>query len=225
MSEIAKEEKSEKVGGLAFFLSFFSLAILSALNIFNLFKLFIRAADWTEWRFFLLGIVLGSLFAQRFIKGWVSVFLHELRHAILSNLVGNKWKGLEVKDQSGHFEYAYTAKTARFNAFVALAPYWLPLFTVVGGGASVAVAFKYRVALLIAVAFFYGIDLVLNFRDISPVQSDITEIKGGYGIGLFYIVIVNTFLFTIMAAWVTDGVPGLKFLVLEIWRMFSVVIK
>jgi hypothetical protein len=217
MNKIATEVNQEKIGGLAFFLSFVVLGILSIVNTYNFFSLDIR---WTEWRFFFAGMLLGGMVAHKFITGWVSVFLHELRHALLSNLVGNKWKGLVIKGESGHFEYAYSKKTARFNAFVALAPYWLPMFLILGGAVSVAAAFKYPAVLLVLIGIFYAIDLVLNFRDISPIQSDITEIKGGYGVGLTYIFIVNLFIFTLVAAWVSAGFDGVKYLFIALWRIF-----
>ncbi len=183
-------------------------------------KLNLSDFNWSAWRFFVLGLILGAAFAAKFIYGWFSVFLHEMRHALLSNAVGNKWKDLVVQSKSGHFEYAYTKKTARFNAFVALAPYWLPVFTIVGGGVSLAAAYNLQNLLIVLIAFFYGIDLVLNFRDISPIQTDITQIKGGYGVGLFYIIFVNLFIFSLIAAWVSSGWVGLKFMVLELWNAF-----
>lgn len=216
MAEIGKEEKA---GGIAIYLSFFCFSFLAVSNLINLARLNLAAFHWRQWLLFLIGTTLGAIFAAAFIKGKFSVFLHELRHAVLSNLVGNKWKSLVVGERSGHFEYAYSEKTARYNAFVALAPYWVPLFLIVGGGTSALVLQdKQSFHLTMLLSFFYGIDATLNLRDISPHQSDFTGIMGGFKFGLAYVIIVNIFIFTTLAAWISERWQGLKFLAVEPWN-------
>jgi hypothetical protein len=134
--------------------------------------------------------------------------------------VGNKAKKLHVEANSGHFEYAYSKETSHYNAFISLAPYIVPLFTFIAG--LLALAFG-RTDHIIAVAIIgagYGIDLVLNLRDISPIQTDITEIRGGYKVGLLYISAWNFLLLGVVLAWVFHGIDGFAMLLHEFAALF-----
>ncbi|MCS6893510.1 MAG: hypothetical protein NZO16_02940, partial [Deltaproteobacteria bacterium] len=64
--------------------------------------------------------ILGFLGALG-IKGKARVFYHEFKHKIVSGLVGNKPKRLEIKsDNEGEFEFEYTTETKKYNPFIAL---------------------------------------------------------------------------------------------------------
>jgi hypothetical protein len=168
---------------------------------------FIRMLDikfFQDLRPFATGVVIGTVAATFFIRGHLAVLTHELKHAVTANLFGNKWKGLKVYKNSGLFEYEYTKTTAGYNAFITLAPYWLPLFTfpvvaltylfVYTKGLSFPIQ-----ALLVGAAF--GADLRLGLGDIWPGQSDLTSIRGGYRIGLLYVYTLNVVTITFLFAW------------------------
>lgn len=219
-----KRVKEGKVGSIAFYLSLITFFSLGSINLVNSLRFAIRQPDKDVWLPCLIAALIGAFLASRLIKGRLSVFIHEMKHALISNLVGNKWKGLVVGSSSGHFEYAYSEKTSRFNAFVSLAPYILPVLTVTGGAVSYVLTLQYPPLLPRMVSLFYGADLVLNLRDISPMQSDITDIRGGYKMGLAYIFAVNLFIFTIFLAWISGGQEGIKYLFLELPRQFHSVV-
>ena len=207
----------KKVGGFAFFLSLFFLSALGSFNLL-LIPALIDTQALLNWLYFAGGCLLGCGLAVLFITGHYSVFLHELRHSILSNLVGNKAKSMKVRKSSGHFEYQYTKATAEYNAFISLAPYFLPVFTVAGLIIGFATCYSNHKLVVLIAATGYGIDLVLNMRDISPYQTDLSLISGGYRIGLAYVIAINLTLFSIFAAWISQGPVGLKYLVYGLWR-------
>ena len=107
-TEPAESEASrgEKIGGFAFFLSLSVLAplgvVLTALTALN-----VRPVDDRAVTIFAGAWVVGLLIGKVFIRGHVSVLIHESKHAIVSNLVGNKRKGMKIGRNSGHFVYAY----------------------------------------------------------------------------------------------------------------------
>lgn len=212
--------KESKVGGLAFFLSLFVLIIISLLNLVILAGL-LNKESLPFWLRFLSATILGGAISSIFITGRASVFTHELKHAILSNLVGNKAKGMVYNRDSGHFEYSYTKSTAHYNAFISLAPYFVPLFTIVFLLISLPFWYREHSLLVIAAGVGYGVDFVLNKRDISPRQTDFSLITGGYSIGIIYVLAINTAIFTTMGAWISGGVQGLKYLVLGYWVILS----
>ena len=170
-----------------------------------------------QWTRFLSGAILGGLVAKVFIVGHLSVMFHELKHFILSQCAGNRSRGFEVKARSGFFKYAYNKDTAKFNALIALAPYWFPLFTIFGVLLAIPAYFSAPQFITFVVGVGAGLDFVMNMRDISPYQTDLTGISGGYKVALLFIAAMNLAILTILAAWISQGVFGLKVLLTALW--------
>lgn len=206
-----------RVGGLAFFSSLLALITLSIFNIPLLPALWFGEGP-SRLAHFLLGMMPGIFLAMYCIQGKYSVLIHEFKHSIISGLVGNRAKAIKVKKDSGHFAYTYTSRTAAYNAFIALAPYWIPLFTVL----ALLIAFSLwrhnAINFCIAVGVGYGTDLVMNVRDISPRQTDLTLIRGGYKIGLTYVIAMNLALASFLLAGIMQGSFGLTYLVKSLWH-------
>lgn len=203
-----KDTTQEKVGGVGFFISCFALLPLSIiLTIFAAIAVS-KSEDPIRFVYFLPGLLLGFFIAYCFIRSTLSVLLHEIRHSILSTMAGNKWRKLNVTKTAGSFEYAYSEDTEHFNVFIALAPYWLPMFTVLALAISLGFFLDTPRLFLACVGVGIGIDLVLNLRDISPIQTDFSNIKGGFPLGLLYVSAMNLILIAVITIWVareTDG--------------------
>lgn len=208
---MAKKEKKEDgpVGGIVFFLSLAFLTLLGTLNALLLPRLFFDQA-WHRSGLFLVGVFVGFSCAHFFVRGRLSVLLHELKHSLLSGLVGNRWKQMAVQSDQGHFEYSYTKHTSQYNAFIALAPYFLPVMTVL----AIGLVFWHPNVNLKLVLFGagYGLDVWCGLRDIQPWQTDLTSIRGGYKIALAYIAAAHLLIFTLLVAWVFQGGLGLRLL-------------
>ncbi len=214
-----KDTTGEVVGGFAFFLSLAAL-LPTGLLFFTLSIAQLRSADFTLAGIFLASCLFGAMLAQSLIRGHISVLIHEFKHSLISNLVGNKFKEMKINEHSGHVQYSYTKRTAHYNAFIALAPYIVPVFTFVGALIAIACLQENEIATLVIVGLAYGADLLLNARDISPVQTDITLIRGGYSVGLLYIAAWNFIIAAILLAWAFQGLPGLVTLVEAVSRFF-----
>ena len=208
---VAKKKAGEPVGGFAFFLS---LSVLLPTGIFltGLTLVNVRPVDVQALGTFGASWIAGMMLGHVLIKGHISVLIHESKHAVVSNFAGNKRKEMKVNKDSGHFVYSYTKHTAHFNALISLAPYILPVFTVVGLIASLAIFRNDHVLAALLVGMCYGIDTILNARDISPIQPDIHEIRGGFGIGLLYIFSWNLTIFALLLAWAFQGGSGILML-------------
>lgn len=218
MGKVDKLKKQLRVGGFAFFSSLFFLLVLSIMNFCLLTNLWNEEAQ-QHLISFALGMVPGLFVAGYFIQGHSSVLIHEFKHSLLSGLVGNRARSMNVKKDSGHFEYEYTRLTAEYNAFISLAPYIIPLFTIPAMVFAYAV-WGYSHDLMCAViGMGYGTDLLLNMRDISRRQTDITMIKGGYRVGVLYIFAMNAAILSIILAWVLQGTLGLRYLLYGLWQM------
>ena len=218
-AEEQKESDASPVGGFAFFLSLF-LILPGSLVLFYLSLQQARETELQTALAFIGATMFGALFTQNFIKGHISVLIHEFKHALISNLVGNKYKGMRVDKNSGDFQYAYTKKTAHYNAFISLAPYIVPICTFVGFLLSIAIASgdSFVASLILGIA--YGSDLTLNFRDISPIQTDLTDIRGGYRVGVMYVIGWNLFTAAFVLSLAFHGLSGIGMLLGSLAELF-----
>lgn len=199
--------ESSVVGGFAFFLSLGALLptglLLTTLTFFR-----IGSADLEATLTFVIAGIAGAVIAHLGIKGHISVLIHEFKHSLVSNLVGNKYKGMKIEQDSGYFQYAYTKSTAHYNAFISLAPYIVPVFTFLGTLLALTFFRHDHTFAALSVGVGYGVDLVLNIRDISPIQTDLSLIRGGYYVGLLYIIAWNLMIMGSVCAWVFHGFSG-----------------
>ncbi len=213
MAKKVKVVKNLKAGGLVFFSSYLLLFILALSNLVALFTLFDAEGAITKTLTFLGCFVLGTLCSQALIREKNSVLIHEVKHALISGLAGNKWKGMRVKDNSGDFTFAYSKRSAAYNAFIMIAPYWLPVFTILICGLSVSVWLKDHFWAACFAGLGAGMDFLLNVRDISPIQTDLTNIRGGYRVAVGYIICINIVVLSFLFAWVLKSWGGVQELI------------
>lgn len=216
-----EEEKKEQkpVGGLPFFISIICLVIISINNLIFLPKLIYEKIG--EDGFFsslqnLIAFASISLFsallAKFFLKHELAVLIHEFKHRIFANLVGNKYKSMKIGRDEGYVEYEYTKKTRIYNALIALAPYYFPLFSIIIGFVACIFCWGDSVAIMTFIAVGYGADFYLGIADVGPHQTDFTNIEGGYYVALVYVIAVNTCILTTLLAFAFNGVSGLTYL-------------
>lgn len=220
-----KEAKldTSKVGGIAFFLSFLVVVPLAVFGlVFLCFNL--PAAPFDSLVRFALGALGGAAVARFFIRGHTAVFLHEFKHSVVANLAGNKATGWKIRQRTGHFEYEFTEKTAGYNAFISVAPYWLPPLTIATIGIALAGWHHDLATVSLIVGLGWGADTELNIRDIGPHQTDFSGLRGGFGIGLLYVASLNAIVLTLVLTLVCWGAPGFKLLAASAWGALHAVI-
>lgn len=203
---------TSKVGGFAFFLSFLVVIPLALLGIAFLTST-LPTAPLEPLARFGFGAIGGAVAARLLIRGHTAVFVHEFKHSVIANLVGNKATGWRIRKRTGHFEYEFTDKTAGYNAFISLAPYWLPPFTIAALGIALAGWHGAPNTMAILVGLGWGADTLLNISDIGPHQTDFSSIRGGFTVGFLYVLALNTVILVLLLAWVMGGLGGLKLLV------------
>lgn len=211
-----KDVTGQKMGGLSFYLALTALAIIASVNLLNIWPVLALGSS-ERWLAFLFGIATGAALYSLLLEGSTHVFIHELKHAVLAALVGNRIKDMKFDSQTGHLRYSFSKRTAHFNAMIALAPYWLPLFTV---PALLLLFTPYREAWssLLVFGIAYGIDLITGARDIGRHQTDLTLIRGGFWFALIYILSWHTIILTYLLAWVCNGTAGVWHLAMALWE-------
>jgi len=208
-------KKTKKVGGLTFLASIPALLILDILIVRNLIPLIIENPPFLLW-WILGGSLLGVIFAPLFSEGRPYVFIHEVKHAIVSSLAGNKWKKMTVNADSGSFEYSYYKHTAHLNAFISLAPYWFPIISIPLW--LLTLTNKNPEALRLAMGFALGLDLYMGIKDIGPHQTDLSTIRGGVKIAKSYIWLMITLVISLTILGGSLGLAGFKALGIGILR-------
>ena len=126
-----------------------------------------------------------------------------------------------VNKASGEFRYSYTKETAHMNAFISLAPYCLPLCTILAVPLSGAFLGLQHPLLPLIVGVSTGLDLNLNLRDISWYQTDLTEVLGSYSLSLWYIIVLNITLWIPVSVFALCGLPGLQLLASGLWQIMA----
>ena len=209
MSSEGNSDTPKAVGGISFIISLIGLTLIAISNLRSLPLLFSKeAVAFDGLSRFSMGLMGGVTFAIIACGGYLGVFLHEAKHAIVALMAGNKPKGFSVERSKGHFEYEYTKETAKYNAFIALAPYWFPLLTI-PAFLFYFTSFGKHLTLVLIVGFFYGVDLYSGIKDIGKHQSDLKLIRGGFLVGALYIICAHLALGTTLIAWALEGFKGI----------------
>src|SRR5258708_2545010 len=126
MSSDKKTPKNTKVGGIFFALLFALFMVVSVTSLLVLPRVIWHGSLRALFEFIGAALIWAVL-AHFLIRAYLSVCIHECKHMICALLAGDKAKGMKIARGSGHFEYAYNEETAGYNAFIALAPYYIPL--------------------------------------------------------------------------------------------------
>jgi len=118
---------------------------------------------------------------------WLYVYGHELTHALAAMLAGGKVSSFKVTSQGGH------VMTDRINWWIALSPYFVPIYALLWIGLWVTVDFYYPLkewqpALFFGLGLFWCFHLTFTVSMIHMRQTDLT----GQGI-IFSLVIIAFF--------------------------------
>lgn len=200
-----EDDSPSSFASIAWCVSFIFFAALDALLLVPI-TAAVSSTPNTTLLLMLLLVLLGTVAGLKLPRTRFSVWVHETKHSFLSSFVGNRWKRMDIQDRSGSFTYQYTQRTARFNSFIALAPYTLPLLSLVVGAVLLAIfpfqSWSFRV-LFWTIA---GYELGLQLRDISPYQPDFQMVGGGFLPGVFFVFLLNVCWIQLMILGTLEGI-------------------
>ncbi|MDP2921473.1 MAG: hypothetical protein Q8O12_03795 [Candidatus Omnitrophota bacterium] len=153
--------------------------------------------------YFLLGALMYSVMHLLLFRlDFLYVFGHESMHALATVFSGGKASNMKVSSKGG------SVKTTTPNFFVMLAPYLLPVYTVVVAIIYFILTFfiditQYYGAFIFLVGFTLMFHLAYTAESIKEKQSDL--IKTGYLSSISFIYIVNlAVVFLIMSLFFRD---------------------
>ncbi len=118
------------------------------------------------------------------------VFAHEMTHALAALLCGCRIKDVSVGQESGY------VKMDRCNAFVVLAPYFVPAYVVLAAGiyliADLFVNLQpYRQVFLFVIGFFTAFHFVQTFKTLFEADQPDLKLAGGKVFSVVMITLAN----------------------------------
>lgn len=126
----------------------------------------------------------GYQFERMYVWG------HETTHAIAAMLCGYRVHSITVHKDSGN------VKMERFNTFVVLAPYFVPLYAILTGFLYLAIDFftspePYRPAFVFVVGFLMAFHFVQTFHTLWEADQPDLQLAGGRIFSAVLIILCN----------------------------------
>ncbi|MCK5219140.1 hypothetical protein KAR10_06450 [bacterium] len=142
---------------------------------------------------------------------WKPVFIHvmghELTHALWAVILGGKIKSLLVSREGGQVTLSKT------NFFIALAPYFFPIYTFLILPIYLITASKFHSIPAFLIGFTLALHLALTLHSLHDRQSDIWEI--GLFFSMAFIYLMNLIVIVIIISVISPEVITLPELVRE----------
>lgn len=140
---------------------------------------------------FVLGAAVYAGIHYRYYKfSRMYVFIHEMTHAIAAILCGIRIKEVHIGKESGY------VKMNRTNAFVVLAPYFVPGYVVLLAMLYLLLGFfmdltPYRQIVLFGVGFFMAFHFIQTFHTLWEADQPDLKLAGGKFFSCVSIVLAN----------------------------------
>ena len=202
----AKKEKHKRHFSIAFFIAIpgnFVLGCVCLISFISLFDYYIF--DERIWALFATGFI-GSLAVVGTSKiPKTRVFVHELKHAVVVLLTGNRLKNFVVDKHTGHVEFEMYSDKVHFASIIALAPYFFPLFSLPMLIACLILENGYNLFLSLGLGLALATDISMAYVDLHPHQTDLKKVSGGFFAGLLYLAGMHFLWTTVCLLWVVAG--------------------
>ena len=212
-SKIAKDKRPLKRSfSLAFLLAIPGNFILAGILIITFFSLFENSIIEKEnWAIFATGLI-GSLVVIGTTKmPTFRTFIHELKHALLVVFTGNKVKNFHVDTHTGHVEFQMCSTKVHFAPIIALAPYFLPIFSFPILAVCIFLEPLYGPILCLVLGLALAADISLGISEIHSHQTDLKKVMGGFLGSALYLSGVHLMWFAACIIWVQGGRAGYLF--------------
>jgi|GEM_PF-2642161 len=155
----------------------------------------------------------------------IKTFLHEMKHSVAVILSGNDIKEFKAGKGTGHVSYTLRQPTLRFEPFIILAPYFFPLLSLPTLIGALLWQGQDRAAAALVLGIALSIDMVTNYEEIHPYQTDLKSISGGILVAGSFIAGANLFWFCACLLWVFSGDLGfvsLFYLIVGVFKAYFI---
>jgi len=151
-------------------------------------------------------ILNGSIFVtvilvRLILPEFILTFFHELRHAAVVLLTGQNLTSFKIGFKGGgSITYDMEEGKEGLAGYITLAPYFLPVFSVIPVLIYPLISFPYELQLI---GLLLGLDLLISFTDLSPIQTDFSRVGGLRIVSLMFLATFHLLWFSIAWAFVS----------------------
>lgn len=215
-----KKKEQDTVGNIGFLLaipsSYLLVFILAAAG---LILASYYPQDRTKWSLF-LACALGTASVISTSKIYkLRVLVHEIKHAILVILTGNKLERMEVSEREGLVTYLMYSKKKHFAPLITLAPYFLPLTSAPILVAAIYYERDYPLMLSALLGISFAADICFGVQDLHPAQTDLKKILGGFFTAGLFLAGMYLLWAIICALWLIAGSRAYLFVFYGLYRL------
>ena len=136
--------------------------------------------------------------------------MHEIKHAMVVLLTGNKLKKIVAESGEGFVEYQMYKSQVLFAPLIALAPYFFPLLSLPGFVCVALYDTSFPVQGALALGFLLASDICFGIGEIHPHQTDFKQVVGGAFFSKLYLVGFYILWPCLMTLWVKSGIDGIQ---------------
>jgi hypothetical protein len=170
----------------------------------------IKIMSYYQQKYFILGMISYLIVhAVVFKPSYLYVLSHELMHAIATLLSGGRVRSIKVSSKGG------SVKTTKSNMFIALSPYFFPLYTIIV--ALLWLGFKFLLKtdinyglFMFAIGFTLVFHIVLTIDFLKIRQTDL--LQAGYFFSICLIYIINVTIVGLIFSFLFKNMVFLEFL-------------
>jgi hypothetical protein len=210
---------SQRLWSLPFFVSipvFYGLFAVSVKTAWDAIE--IRGVDSVQVALFVHGFIFALvILASRRLER-LRTFLHELKHAAAIIVTGGTLTGFHSGRDTGYVEYKITKSGRRFEPFVGLAPYFLPLLSGPVLAVCVFLEGNWKYGGLYVLSFAFAADIITAYEELRRPQVDLVIIWGGYITTRLFIIGANLCWSGLIAIWLLAGREGYLYAALLLIR-------
>jgi hypothetical protein len=135
-------------------------------------------------------------------------FIHELKHAFVVMLTGNRVRDFHFDTHTGHVSFTMCSTKLHFAPLITLAPYFFPMFSLPLLIVCILCDQFYLYPLSFALGFALASDISLGFTELHPHQSDLHRVPGGFIFALLYLSGFHLMWTSFVLVWVFAGRNG-----------------
>lgn len=221
-----KKKEPDTVGNLGFLLaipSSYLLVFICAAAALILASYYPQ--DKTKWSLF-LACALGTttiISTSQIYK--LRILIHEIKHAILVMLTGNKLQTIEVGEREGLVTYLMHFDKKHFAPLITLAPYFLPVISLPILVAAIYYENDYPLFFSSLLGVGFAADLSFGVQDLHPAQTDLKRFFGGFLIAGLFLAGMYLLWGLICILWLIAGSKAYLFIFYGLYRLVNDVIS
>lgn len=168
----------------------------------------IKGLDKEVFTFFGLGAISSATIILTTPMPRIRTIIHELKHVVPVVLTGGRIRKFRASRDNGQVEFSLEEEDIPCVPYIALAPYYWPLFSLPVLIACMLLETQNKPLLALLLGCALTIDVITGISEIHPRQTDFKATYGGFPLAALFIASSYFFWINISLLWVFAGTQG-----------------